>query len=107
MLNSRLRPARLASRVVAVSPVMTPLPPAQAGNGILSFRDWRIGVNSKSQHRIHAGIAFLCAVAAAHAQPAPGSRAPLAEEVFKNVQVLKGTSVGEFMDIMSFFSASL
>jgi hypothetical protein len=32
---------------------------------------------------------------------------PLAEEVFKNVQVLKGIPVGEFMDTMGFFSASL
>jgi outer membrane lipoprotein-sorting protein len=31
----------------------------------------------------------------------------LAEEVFKNVQVLKGIPVGEFMDTMGFFSASL
>jgi outer membrane lipoprotein-sorting protein len=32
---------------------------------------------------------------------------PVAEEVFKNVQVLKGIPVGEFMDTMGFFSASL
>jgi outer membrane lipoprotein-sorting protein len=31
----------------------------------------------------------------------------LAEEVFKNVQVLKGIPAGEFMDTMGFFSASL
>jgi hypothetical protein len=31
----------------------------------------------------------------------------MVEEVFKNVQVLKGISVGEFMDTMGFFSASL
>jgi photosynthetic reaction center cytochrome c subunit len=42
-----------------------------------------------------------------HAQPAPGSRPLLAEEAFKNVQVLKGTSVAEFMEIMGLFSASL
>jgi outer membrane lipoprotein-sorting protein len=34
-------------------------------------------------------------------------KAPLAEEVFKNVQVLKGMSVSEFMDTMGFFAASL
>jgi photosynthetic reaction center cytochrome c subunit len=60
-----------------------------------------------SRHGIHAGLAFFSALVVAHAQPASGSRTQLAEEVFKNVQVLKGTSVGEFMDIMSFFSASL
>src|SRR5258707_14838491 len=31
----------------------------------------------------------------------------MAEEVFKNVQVLKGISVNEFMGTMGFFSASL
>ena len=31
----------------------------------------------------------------------------LAEEVFKNVQVLKGIPVDEFMETMGFFSASL
>jgi outer membrane lipoprotein-sorting protein len=41
---------------------------------------------------------------AAYAQ---SSKPPLAEEVFKNVQVLKGIPVGEFMDTMGFFSASL
>ena len=38
---------------------------------------------------------------------APAGRAPLAEEVFKNVQVLKGIPVDEFMGTMGFFSASL
>jgi len=32
---------------------------------------------------------------------------PLAEDVFKNVQVLKGIPVSEFMATMGFFSASL
>ena len=31
----------------------------------------------------------------------------MAEDVFKNVQVLKGISVAEFMDTMGFFSSSL
>lgn len=43
---------------------------------------------------------------AANAQSA-SPKPPLAEEVFKNVQVLKGIPVGEFMDTMGFFSASL
>jgi hypothetical protein len=43
---------------------------------------------------------------AANAQPVLPKQ-PLAEEVFKNVQVLKGIPVGEFMDTMGFFSASL
>ena len=31
---------------------------------------------------------------------------PIAEEVFKNVQILKGIPVNEFMETMGFFSAS-
>src|SRR5580693_9930268 len=34
-------------------------------------------------------------------------RPPMAEEAFKNVQVLKGIPVNEFMETMGFFSASL
>jgi outer membrane lipoprotein-sorting protein len=60
----------------------------------------------KPQNAIYIGITFLVA-AVAKAQPSQPSHAQLAEDVFKNVQVLKGTSVGEFMDIMGFFSASL
>src|SRR6266545_6369518 len=40
-------------------------------------------------------------------QPAPSQRAPLAEEVFKNVQVLRGIPVNEFMGTMGIFSAAL
>ncbi len=38
---------------------------------------------------------------------AVGASAQMAEEVFKNVQVLKGIPVDQFMDTMGFFSASL
>lgn len=41
------------------------------------------------------------------AQPASADKQPLAEQVFKNVQVLKGIPVSEFMGTMGFFSASL
>lgn len=48
--------------------------------------------------------AFLLAAAAAGAQtPKP----PMADDVFKNVKVLKGISVSQFMATMGFFSASL
>jgi photosynthetic reaction center cytochrome c subunit len=40
-------------------------------------------------------------------QAVPAQRPPMAEEVFKNVQVLKGIPVNEFMETMGFFSASL
>lgn len=51
-------------------------------------------------------ISLLCAAVAAAQQKSP-EKQPKAEEVFKNVQVLKGVSVSEFMSTMGFFSASL
>jgi len=41
------------------------------------------------------------------AQPVAADKQPLAEDVFKNVQVLKGIPVSEFMATMGFFSASV
>ena len=41
------------------------------------------------------------------AQQAAGAKAPMAETVFKNVQVLKGIPVDEFMGTMGLFSAAL
>jgi len=41
------------------------------------------------------------------AQTRPAQRPPMAEEVFKNLQVLKGIPVNEFMETMGFFTASL
>jgi photosynthetic reaction center cytochrome c subunit len=38
---------------------------------------------------------------------APGAKPPMAEEVFKNVQVLRGVPVDEFMATMGFIAASL
>src|SRR5437870_13161021 len=51
--------------------------------------------------------AYLLCVAPASGQTASEQKPQLAEEVFKNVQVLKGISVNEFMGTMGFFSASL
>jgi hypothetical protein len=51
-----------------------------------------------------AAAAWLLVVAGLSAQ---GPRPVLAEDVFKNVQVLKGIPVDEFMGTMGFFSASL
>jgi photosynthetic reaction center cytochrome c subunit len=49
---------------------------------------------------------LLAAVLAAGQTP-PAAKAPLAEEVFTNVRVLRGIPVDEFMGTMGFFSASL
>src|SRR5580704_7304606 len=54
------------------------------------------------------GIALAYFVGAAMSSGQQSSEKPLmAEQVFKNVKVLKGIPVGEFMDTMGFFSASL
>jgi hypothetical protein len=50
--------------------------------------------------------AVLLLVAVAHAQ-APAERPQLAEDVFKNVQILRGIPVKEFMGTMGMFAASL
>jgi hypothetical protein len=42
----------------------------------------------------------------ASAQPAD-QRRQMAEDVFKNIQVLRGVPVNQFMDTMGFFSAAL
>jgi hypothetical protein len=49
----------------------------------------------------------LLSVALASGQAAPEQKPPMAEDVFKNVQVLKGIPVDEFMGTMGFFAASL
>ena len=57
-------------------------------------------------------IACLLGMATANAQqasqPQPGTdqKQPMAEEVFKNVQVLRGVPVNQFMEMMGFFAAS-
>ena len=43
----------------------------------------------------------------AGSKPVTAPGAPMAEDVFKNVQVLKGIPVDQFMGTMGFFSASL
>jgi photosynthetic reaction center cytochrome c subunit len=58
------------------------------------------------------GLAFLVtAVGVASAvtlrAQAPAARPPLSEDIFKNVQVLRGITVNEFMGTMGIFSASL
>jgi outer membrane lipoprotein-sorting protein len=51
-------------------------------------------------------VALLGAVLAG-GQAAPDQKPLMAEQVFKNVQVLRGIPVNEFMSTMGFFSASL
>jgi len=55
------------------------------------------------------GMAIVCLLSCpwASGQAKPAQKAPMAEDVFKNVQVLKGVPVDQFMDTMGFFAASL
>ena len=56
--------------------------------------------------KIVSTIALCVVVLAANAQAQQAQRPQMAEEVFKNVQVLKGIPVDEFMDTMGMISAS-
>src|SRR5581483_4922236 len=50
---------------------------------------------------------FVLGATSAIGQTAPDNKPLMAEDVFKNVQTLKGIPVNEFMATMGFFSASL
>lgn len=52
-------------------------------------------------------IVWAVAVVLASGQSGPADKPAVSEEVFKNVQVLKGISVNEFMGTMGVFSAAL
>src|SRR3984893_5400419 len=52
-------------------------------------------------------LVCLVAVAPAIAQTAPQEKPQMVEDVFKNVQVLKGIPANQFMDTMGFFAAAL
>lgn len=54
-----------------------------------------------------ATVVWLLSVPLVSGQAEPQEKPPMAEEVFKNIQVLKGIPVDEFMGTMGFFSASL
>jgi outer membrane lipoprotein-sorting protein len=62
-----------------------------------------------SSRTILGATAIICVIGVrpAGAQTAVPARPPMAEEVFKNVQVLKGIPANQFMSTMGFFSASL
>jgi photosynthetic reaction center cytochrome c subunit len=49
----------------------------------------------------------MLGVSSANGQAAPAPKQPLAEEAFKNVQVLRGLPASEFIETMGFFAVSL
>jgi outer membrane lipoprotein-sorting protein len=55
------------------------------------------------------GMAVMCllGVAPASSQAAPQEKPQMADDIFKNVQVLRGLTVDEFMGTMGFIAASL
>jgi hypothetical protein len=66
----------------------------------------------RSRHIISAAIAlgivcWLGSFVSAQGQGAASAAAPTADQVFKNIQVLKGIPVDQFMDAMGMFSSSL
>jgi photosynthetic reaction center cytochrome c subunit len=69
-------------------------------------------LHSRRAFRCAMGTAILCLLGTpwAHSQsdkPAAGQKPQMSEEVFKNIQVLRGIPVDEFMGTMGFFAASL
>jgi hypothetical protein len=52
-------------------------------------------------------VLSLISVATVRGQAPPVPRAPMAEEVFKNIQVLKGIPVDQFMGTMGIFASAL
>ena len=75
----------------------------------MTLRGRRIGRLSGRRIFATTGIAvtLLIAVGLAAAQTAPQEKPPLAEEVFKNVQALKGITVDDFLETMGIMAAAL
>jgi outer membrane lipoprotein-sorting protein len=71
----------------------------------------RLGLQRLFARAFYAGLgavaACLLGIAPASGQAAQPEKPPMADQVFKNIQVLKGLSVDEFMGTMGFISASL
>ena len=64
----------------------------------------RAGSRGSTVSLIVAGVVFLAVAVRAQG---PSEKPPMAEDVFKNVQVLKGIPVNDFMGTMGIFSAAL
>jgi photosynthetic reaction center cytochrome c subunit len=70
--------------------------------GDMKFRSRRIIVDA-----IAMAVVLLLGFAFANGQTAPQEKPQMADDIFKNVQVLKGLTVDEFMGTMGFIAASL
>src|SRR6266436_8962363 len=67
----------------------------------------KLGLGRTISSYVAAASAYVLCVGLASAQAGSGQKPQMAEDVFKNIQVLKGISVDEFMATMGFFAASL
>src|SRR5205807_10017511 len=65
------------------------------------------GLSSRIVTMLQTGAACLLVAALANGQAAPQEKPLMADDVFKNVQVLRGLTVDEFMGTMGFIAASL
>jgi hypothetical protein len=66
-----------------------------------------MGVKRRIVGSVGATVVTVAAVGLTSGQSGPAEKPLVAEDVFKNVQVLKGISVNEFMGTMGVFSAAL
>ncbi len=66
---------------------------------------WRL--NSRSVSMLQAVAVCLLVVALANGQTAPQEKPQMADDVFKNIQVLRGLTVDQFMGTMGFIAAAL
>ena len=64
-------------------------------------------LNSRSVSMLQAVAVCLLVVALANGQTAPQEKPLMAEDVFKNIQVLRGLTVDQFMGTMGFIAAAL
>ena len=61
----------------------------------------------KSRKVVQTAAIFLLAAALANGQSAPQEKPLMADDVFKNIQVLRGLTVDQFMGTMGFIAAAL
>ena len=64
-------------------------------------------LNSRSVSMLQAVAVCLLVVALANGQTAPQEKPQMADDVFKNIQVLRGLTVDQFMGTMGFIAAAL
>jgi outer membrane lipoprotein-sorting protein len=65
------------------------------------------GLSSRSKLMLQTVAVCLLAVALANGQAAPQEKPLMADDVFKNIQVLRGLTVDQFMGTMGFIAAAL